>query len=188
MRRADSCLTTQLAPLTHYNWSLQSSRDEIVWLIDVRVPWIKSVPTTPLLPYVAHRQDLFQPVHCQCSELDMAVPPHEKVPTREGAHIDAFGRVGAEYGRTTHHHNASPPWMTGAFSEAFTLCHSQQRRPSKSVASRKEWQPIADMRSYALATSGGGQSNWAKNEKAKNIIELRRGVANRNIGHHSNAA
>ena len=81
MRRADSCLTTQLAPLTHYNWQLQSSRDEIVWLIDVRVPWIKSVPTTPLLPYVAHRQDLFQPVHCQCSELDMAVPPHEKVPT-----------------------------------------------------------------------------------------------------------
>ena len=81
MRGAESCLTTQLAPVTHYNWRLQSSRDEIVWLIDVRIPWIKSVPTTPLLSYAARRQDLFQPVHCQCSELDMTAPPHEKVPT-----------------------------------------------------------------------------------------------------------
>ena len=77
MRRAQSCLTTQLAPVTHYNWRLQSSRDEIVWLIDVRIPWTKSVPTMPLLSYVALRQDLLQPVHCQRSELDMTAPPQE---------------------------------------------------------------------------------------------------------------
>ena len=187
MRRVESCLTTQLAPVTHYNWRLQSSRDEIVWLIDVRIPWIKFVPTTPLLSYAAHRQDLFQPVHCQCSELDMTAPPHEEVPTREGGHIDAFGRVGAEYGWSTHHHNAPAPSMTGAFSEAFTLCHSQQRRPSKSVLSRKEWQPMLASAFMPWSQAKVEQAIGPRMRRQR-ISSGRCGLANRNIGRHSNAA
>ena len=169
MRRVESCLTTQLAPVTHYNWRLQSSRDEIVWLIDVRIPWIKFVPTTPLLSYAAHRQDLFQPVHCQCSELDMTAPPHEKVAT-----LMPLGELVLNMGGPlTITMAPHPGWPAPFQKHSHSVTHN---RGDQVKANRKEWQPIADLRSYALATSQGGQSNWAKNEKAKNIMAgVRRG-------------
>ena len=108
--------------------------------------------------------------------------PEGKVPT-----LMPLGELVLHMGGTTHHHNALAPWMTGAFSEAFTLCHSQQRRPSKSVLSRKEWQPMLASAFMPWSQAKVEQAIGPRMRRQR-ISSGRCGLANRNIGRHSNAA
>ena len=170
MRRSESCLTTQLAPVTHYNWRLQSSRDEIVWLIDVRIPWTKFVPTTPLLSYVALRQDLFQPVHCQCSGLDMTAPPQEgKVAT-----LMPLGELVLNMGGLLTITMAPHPGWPEPFQK-----HSHSVTHNRGDQVKAFW------------VEKSGNQCWHQEIGPRTRMQRlslgRCGLANRNIGRHSNA-
>ena len=89
-------------PLTHNNWRFQSSEDEIVWMIDVRVPSMDQISsrqtnstTNAAVCTLVQRADRVS--FSQCIVMTAAVkPPHRRWCPHS---IDAFGGVGAEYGR-----------------------------------------------------------------------------------------